>query len=116
MPALAMCAAMPPPITPEPMTAALLMSMIGGSFSTAQTASRMVAMPWPPPMHWVARANAPPSRVEQLRRLAGDAGTGRPQRMAERQRAAVEVDAGVVEAELAAPPSAPGPRRPRCSR
>ena len=48
-PALVMWAAMPAPMTPAPMTPTFLISAI-------YTASRMVAMPWPPPMHWVASA------------------------------------------------------------
>ncbi len=57
VPLLATWAAMPAPITPAPMTQTFLI----GSAMT-QTASSRVAMPWPPPMHWVARAYLPPSR------------------------------------------------------
>ena len=50
-PALAMWAAMPPPIRPAPMTAAFWIAIDGH-----QAASSTVEMPWPPPMHWVASA------------------------------------------------------------
>ena len=61
-------------------------------------ASSTVAMPWPPPMHWVASAYLPFSRFKQRGRLAEDARAGRAERMAERNRAAVDID--LIQREL----------------
>ena len=60
-PALATWAAMPAPITPAPRTPTLRMPLAGprpaaGVGGAHHTASSTVAIPWPPPMHWVASA------------------------------------------------------------
>ena len=97
-PALATCAAMPAPITPAPMTRDLLdrcwraphhsALQIGGDALAAADALRRQR---------VAAALA----LQQARRLAGDAGAGGAERMAERDGAAVEVQRLVADAEFA---------------
>ena len=78
-----------------------------------QMRSSTVAMPWPPPMHCVASAYLPALALQQRSRLAGDARAGGAQRMAERDRAAVEIDLVQVEAEIARCRPATGWRTPR---
>ena len=81
-------------------------------------------MPWPPPMHCGQSERAALAR-EKLRRLAGDAGTGPPQRMAERQRPAVaptrasskpssRATAGAWTAKASLPPRSSGSRPRAC--
>ena len=77
------------------------------------TASSSVAMPWPPPMHWVATRVAPAGAAQQLRRLAGDARAGGAERVAERDRAAVDVDARPGRCRAPRSPPRTATRTPR---
>ena len=67
------------------------------------TRSISAAMPWPTPMHIVAIARFPPQRLEALTAVSASRAPDMPERMAERDRAAVRVHVlGVVrQAELA---------------
>ncbi len=55
-------------------------------------ASSTVAMPWPPPMHWVASAYLPFVRLSSDAALPVMRAPVAPERMAERDRAAVDID------------------------
>ena len=57
-------------------------------------------MPWPPPMQAVARPRFMPRRPQFERQRQQQARAGHPERMAERDGAAVDVDPLAIEAEL----------------
>ena len=60
----------------------------------------MIAMPWPPPTHIVSRPNWPSRDCRPLSSVVGDPGAGRAERVAERDRAAVDVELVEVDAEV----------------
>ena len=101
-----MCAAIPLPITPAPITAARRISMAsdrlehGGDPLAATDA------------HGRQRQRLALA-LQQRRRLAGDPGPAGAERMAERDGAAVEIEAALVDAQRRARPPAPAPRTPR---
>src|SRR5579859_161128 len=94
MPALATWAAIPAPMTPAPMTATFLMSAISHSLQDRGDA--------------LAAADAlggqrvfAAGALQQRSGLADDARTRGAERMAERDGAAIDIDAGLVELEVA---------------
>ena len=84
----------------------------------SQAASSRTAMPWPTPMHMVARARRAPRSCSSMRGGQGEPGAAGAQRVAQRDRAAVRVDVlGVVgQAQLTAAPPGPARRTPRSAR
>src|SRR4051794_13624798 len=93
MPALAKWAAMPAPMTPAPITAACLISgvvMIAGASSSDRFQHRGDALAAADALG--GQGEPPALAPQQRRRLAGDPRAGGAQRMAQRQRAAVEID------------------------
>ena len=60
-----------------------------------------MAMPWPPPTHMVSRPKVLSSAGEPVEQRAGDAGAGHAEGVADRDRAAVDVQLVDVDAELA---------------
>ena len=69
--------------------------------SRNQTRSMIVAMPWPPPMHRVISAVVEVPPLELVERRAEQHRAGRAERMAERDRAAVDVDPLGIDPEAA---------------
>ena len=67
----------------------------------AQTRSNAIATEPPPPRHRVAIPYRPPRRAELVEQRRDDPCPGRPDRVAQRDRAAVHVDLRPVEPELA---------------
>jgi hypothetical protein len=72
----------------------------------------IVAMPWPPPMHIVMSAVACAAALELVERGADEHRARRAERVAERDRAAVDVDA-IGSISRRAPSGARPRRRPR---
>ena len=60
----------------------------------------MVATPWPPPTHMVASACLPPVRASSDGRLARDPRPAGPQRMPERNGAAIQVHPRMVQHQV----------------
>ena len=56
------------------------------------TLAAISASPWPPPPHSAAAPMPPPRRLQLQREVQHDPGAGHPDRVAERDRAAVDVD------------------------
>ena len=74
--------------------------------------TRMIrASPWPPPPHSAAAPTPPPRRSQLQRQVQRDPGAGHADRVAERDRAAVDVDLVRVDAELAGGHDADGGER-----
>ena len=71
-------------------------------YDAGQTRSMAIATEPPPPRHSVARPNRPSRRIELVGQRRDDPGAARADRVAERDRAAVDVDLRPVEAEGAA--------------
>ena len=68
-------------------------------WSVYETRSTTIAMPWPPPTHMVSRPNVASRVREAVQEGRGQAGAGAPERVADRDRAAVDVEPLVVDAE-----------------
>src|ERR1700730_5874276 len=96
-PALATCAAMPPPITPEPMTATLEIAMTCSRSTVLEDGGDALAAADALRGERIALALS----RQQRRRLAGDARAAGPQGMAEGDGAAVEIGFLLVDAEFA---------------
>src|SRR5260221_1755490 len=98
MPALAICAAMPLPMTPAQMPAVWAMVMPGPSGSRRlEDRGDTLAAADALRRQGVALALA----LHQRSRLAGDARTGGAERVPERQGAAVDIGLGEIDAEIA---------------
>ena len=93
-PALAMCAAIPPPITPAPSTAARRISI--GSDRFEHGGDPLAATD----AHGRQRQRFALA-LQERRSLAGDPGPAGAQRMPERDGAAVEIEAALVDAQRA---------------
>ena len=58
-------------------------------------------MPWPPPTHMVSRPMVLSCALQAVEQRAGDAGAGHAERVADGDRAAVDVELVEVDAEVA---------------
>ena len=70
------------------------------SHPSIYTVSTIAAMPWPPPMQAVASPRFSAAAPQLERQRQQQARAGHAERMAERDRAAVDVDLVAIEAEL----------------
>ena len=60
-----------------------------------------MAMPWPPPTHMVSRPIVLSCQLQRVDQGAGDPGAGHAERVADRDRAAVDVQLLQRDAQLA---------------